>query len=148
MNAASAARTVPELFASVAAAYPDAPAVVHRDTALEYRLLDQQSNRLARQLTALGVGPDTLVALAVPRSTELVVAVLAVLKAGGAYLPLDPDYPRDRLAHMVSDARPMLLLRTSSVGLPDTGLPEVVLDSPDTARELSRRSPPVSARTT
>ncbi|MFF2460950.1 non-ribosomal peptide synthetase [Streptomyces mirabilis] len=141
MNAASAARTVPELFASVAAAYPDAPAVVHRDTALEYRLLDQQSNRLARQLTALGVGPDTLVALAVPRSTELVVAVLAVLKAGGAYLPLDPDYPRDRLAHMVSDARPMLLLRTSAVGLPDTGLPEVVLDSPDTARELSRRSP-------
>ncbi|MFD8012191.1 non-ribosomal peptide synthetase [Streptomyces sp. NPDC058955] len=107
-----------------------APAVVFGDTVVEYAELNASANRLARRLIAAGVGPDSLVAIAVPRSDRLIVAVLAVLKAGGAYLPLDPGYPAERLAHMVVDARPVLLLRTEGVGSPGLDVPELVLDDP------------------
>ena len=84
---------------------PEAIAVVHEGRALSYGELNARANRLAHLLIAEGVGSEQLVALAMPRSIELVVGVLAVLKAGAAYLPLDPDYPADRIAYMLEDGR-------------------------------------------
>ena len=69
--------------------------------------MDERANRLARWLIARGVGPERLVAVALPRSVELVVALLAVIKAGGGYLPIDPDYPRARIVFMLTDAAPV-----------------------------------------
>ncbi|MEU8122447.1 amino acid adenylation domain-containing protein [Spirillospora sp. NPDC049024] len=102
--------TVPESIEAQVQRSPDAVAVVSEDTELSYRELNERANRLARYLIDQGVGPDRVVAVALPRSVELVVALLAVLKAGGAYLPLDRDYPAERLAFMVDDARPVVQL--------------------------------------
>ncbi|UNO41481.1 non-ribosomal peptide synthetase [Streptomyces sp. MST-110588] len=99
-------RTVTDAIERQAARTPAATAVVCGDRSLTYAQLNDRANRLAHHLKALGVGPEDVVALAVPRSTDLVVALLAVLKAGGAYLPIDPTYPADRLTYMVQDARP------------------------------------------
>ncbi|MGX1274634.1 non-ribosomal peptide synthase/polyketide synthase [Streptomyces phaeoluteigriseus] len=101
---------LPSLFEAQVRATPDAPAVVFEDTALTYRELNRRANRLAHALIARGVGPEQVVALRLPRSTELVVAVLAVLKTGAAYLPVDPDYPAARIAYMMEDARPAAVL--------------------------------------
>ncbi len=91
---------------------PDAIAVVSGDRSLTYRELDTQANQLAHYLRERGVGPDVVVGLGLDRSPELAVGLLGILKAGGAFLPLDPDYPRDRLAHMLEDAAvPILLTR-------------------------------------
>ncbi|MER7081311.1 non-ribosomal peptide synthetase [Saccharopolyspora kobensis] len=116
------------------------PSVVYGDSTIDYSELNARANRLARRLIAAGVGPDSLVAVAVPRSTRLIVAVLAVLKAGGAYLPLDPSYPAERLAHMVVDARPVLLLRTGNVSPLQLDVPELVLDDPATEAACERES--------
>jgi amino acid adenylation domain-containing protein len=94
---------------------PDRIAVLSAGSALTYAALDRRANVVARQLERLGVGPDTLVGIAVPRGADMVVAVLAALKAGGAYVPLDPAYPRPRLEHVVSDARLGVVLTTASV---------------------------------
>ncbi|RII13421.1 Dimodular nonribosomal peptide synthase [Streptomyces sp. YIM 130001] len=102
--------TLHALFAARAAAAPDALAVSHEGDHLTYAELDARANRLAHRLVAAGAGPGQLVALALPRSLDLVVALLAVLKSGAAYLPLDPDYPADRRAWMLQDARPVLVL--------------------------------------
>ncbi|MFE7812480.1 amino acid adenylation domain-containing protein [Streptomyces sp. NPDC057433] len=108
-------RTFPELFARQVAAAPDAPAVSGEDRELGYAALDAAANRVAHHLIARGIGTEDLVAIALPRSVELVVAVLAVHKAGAAYLPLDPDYPAARIAHMLRDAAPVLLLTTAGL---------------------------------
>ncbi|MFB7912298.1 condensation domain-containing protein, partial [Kitasatospora sp. NPDC056076] len=92
-------RTLPEAFARQAARTPDAPAVRSGGTVLSYRELDERSNRLARLLIAAGAGPERFVALALPRTAELVVALLAVLKSGAGYLPVDPGYPAERIAY-------------------------------------------------
>ncbi|WP_164020351.1 non-ribosomal peptide synthetase, partial [Pyxidicoccus trucidator] len=89
---------------------PDAPAVQMGERTLTYRQLDERANQLAHHLRSLGVGPEVLVGLCVERSPELVVSILAVLKAGGAWLPLDSSYPTERLAFMLRDARPPILL--------------------------------------
>ncbi len=111
---------------------PDAPAVVHEGRTLTYGELNAQANRLARRLRGLGVGPDVLVGLCVDRSPEMVVGLLGVLKAGGAYLPLDPSYPEARLAFMLEDARVPVLITDRG---PDASLPvgpaRVVWLSPD-----------------
>ncbi|WP_280403947.1 non-ribosomal peptide synthetase/type I polyketide synthase [Nocardia brasiliensis] len=104
------ARSIAQLFERQVAADPDAVAVSAPDAELTYRELDRRANRLARLLVAAGVGPDVLVGIAMRRSAQRQVATLAVLKAGGAYLPLDLDYPADRLAHIVGDARPVLII--------------------------------------
>ena len=121
--------SVPALFETAVAATPGATAVVHGGTRVGYVELNERANRLARRLVSVGVGPDTLVAVAMPRSVDLVVALLAVLKAGGAYLPLDPSYPAERLSYMMLDARPVLLLRAEGVEVPDAEVPHVVYDA-------------------
>ncbi|WP_380284002.1 amino acid adenylation domain-containing protein [Kitasatospora purpeofusca] len=110
---------VPAAFAAQAAATPEATALTFGEEQLSYAELDARANRLAHGLAAAGVGPESLVALALPRSAESVVAVLAVLKAGAAFLPLDAEYPRDRLAHMLADARPAAVLSTDAWPLPE-----------------------------
>ncbi|KRV49161.1 non-ribosomal peptide synthetase [Wenjunlia vitaminophila] len=99
-------------FARQAAGTPDAEALRCGDDALTYRELDERSNQLAHRLRRLGVTRDTLVGICLPRSTDMVVALLAVLKAGGAFVPLDPGFPSDRIAFMLEDSRlPVLLTR-------------------------------------
>ncbi|WP_040405617.1 non-ribosomal peptide synthetase [Amycolatopsis nigrescens] len=93
-----------------AARTPDAPAVVHGETVLSYRELHERSGRLARLLTERGVRRGALVAVALPRSAETVVALLAVLRAGAAYLPVDPDQPAERIAFLLADAGPATVL--------------------------------------
>ncbi|MCO6009315.1 amino acid adenylation domain-containing protein [Actinoallomurus purpureus] len=110
--------TIPELFAARAAHRPDAVAVTHADISLTYGDLNARANRLAHRLIALGAGPERLVALALPRSADLVVAILAVLKSGAAYVPIDPDYPANRVAAMLEDADPALVLTTATADLP------------------------------
>ncbi|MGW1870795.1 amino acid adenylation domain-containing protein [Streptomyces mauvecolor] len=125
--------TVPELFERQVVATPDAEAVVHEGVSLTYRELDIRANRLAAELTESGVGPESVVAVALPRSTDLVAGLLAVLKAGGAYLPIDPKYPSHRLEHILTEAAPQLVLtdsRTVSV-LPDNDVPKLYVDELD-----------------
>ncbi|MFD7257553.1 amino acid adenylation domain-containing protein [Streptomyces sp. NPDC059874] len=132
--------TIPALFAAQAARTPDAVAVSYDGESLTYAELDARANRLGRLLARHGAGPEQFVALALPRSADLVVAVLAVLKSGAAYVPLDPDYPADRLAYMVEDARPALLVTRSDAGLPEgTGAhtQTLLLDEPATRAALA-----------
>ncbi|SNS43135.1 non-ribosomal peptide synthase domain TIGR01720/amino acid adenylation domain-containing protein [Actinomadura meyerae] len=132
-RAAAAERaTIPALFEARAAARPDAPAVTFEGVTWTYGEVNAKANRLARKLAERGVGPEQFVALALPRSADLVVAILAVLKAGAAYVPIDPDYPEDRIAYMVDDARPVLALRPEDLdadGYDDANLDVAV--SPD-----------------
>ncbi|ASS75345.1 hypothetical protein CIG75_10310 [Tumebacillus algifaecis] len=101
---------IQHLFEAQVEKTPDATALVFADTAWTYDELNKRANRLAHLLQAKGVGPEVIVGILVERSPEMVLAALAVLKAGGAYLPLDPSYPQARLNYMVQDAQPHLLL--------------------------------------
>ncbi|WP_419789495.1 amino acid adenylation domain-containing protein [Pseudomonas edaphica] len=118
-----AERLVHELFADRARENPDAVAVKFEAQTLTYGELDSQANRLAHALIARGVGPEVRVAIAMPRSAQIMVAFLAVMKAGGVYVPLDIEYPRDRLLYMMQDSRAKLLLSHSSA-LPQLPLAE------------------------
>ncbi|HJP80543.1 MAG TPA: amino acid adenylation domain-containing protein [Pseudonocardiaceae bacterium] len=132
---------LPELFTAQAARTPDAVAVEFGGVSWTYAELDTRSNRLARYLIGLGVGPERLVAVVLPRSLEMVAAVLAVSKAGAAYLPIDPGYPPDRIEFMLTDAAPVAVLATSRTG---TGLPaqdrQVVLDDPQVIAAVAEHS--------
>ncbi|MDR6977742.1 amino acid adenylation domain-containing protein/non-ribosomal peptide synthase protein (TIGR01720 family) [Streptomyces sp. 3330] len=134
------ALTWPRMFADQVAARPHEVALVHEDVRLTYAELDAQAARLAHALVARGAGPETVVALAVPRSADMIVAQVAVLKAGAAYLPVDTDYPADRIAYMLADARPVCLVTTADTvpDLPPDSDP-LVLDAPDTIAELAAR---------
>ncbi|MDB5799952.1 MAG: Non-ribosomal peptide synthase [Rhodocyclales bacterium] len=103
-------RCVHELFEEQVERTPNASAVVFGDQTLTYIELNARANQLAHYLLSRGVGPDVLVGVCVGRSLEMIVALLSILKTGGAYVPLDPAYPPDRLAYMVEDARPVMLL--------------------------------------
>ncbi|MFT6372935.1 MAG: natural product biosynthesis luciferase-like monooxygenase protein [Gammaproteobacteria bacterium] len=94
---------------------PDAIALAFRDQKISYRQLNEQANALALTLQSLGAAPDKLVGIFIARSIEMVVALLAVHKAGAAYVPLDPAYPRDRIALMIGDARAEILLTHSKL---------------------------------
>ncbi|MGC4997056.1 amino acid adenylation domain-containing protein [Streptomyces sp. DT195] len=119
--------SVPALFRRRVLGTPDAPAVRDATTTLTYRELDALTDSVAAGLTARGIGPEDRVAVALPRTRELLFTLLGVLKAGAAYVPLDPDYPARRLTHMVEDSRPRLLLTTPEVRerLPELPVPHV-----------------------
>nr|WP_246290985.1 non-ribosomal peptide synthetase [Lentzea indica] len=102
--------TLAELVEAQARTRPEAPAVIHPGGELTFAELDAAANRLAHLLISRGAGPEKIVALALPRSADIVVAQLAVLKAGAAYLPIDPDYPPERIAFMLGDAKPVLVV--------------------------------------
>ncbi|WP_250633689.1 non-ribosomal peptide synthetase, partial [Pinirhizobacter soli] len=108
-------QTLHEVFEAQAARTPDHVAVVYEGMSLSYAELNAQANRLARHLRKLGVGPDVLVGLCVERSLAMIVGLLGVLKAGGAYVPLDPSHPSDRLATIVADAKPVVMLTQQHV---------------------------------
>ncbi|UQW99376.1 non-ribosomal peptide synthetase [Streptomyces sp. RerS4] len=133
--------TLVELFEARAALTPDAVATVASGTELTFAELDGRANRLARLLVERGAGPERLVGLALPRSTDLVVAVLAVLKSGAAYVPIDPDYPAARIAHLVTDADPVLVLATgATAGALPEGVPLLLLDDDASASALAALS--------
>ena len=119
------------LFETWVARQPDADAVVFDGHAMTYAEVNAEANRLARHLRELGVVPDVIVGVCLERSSSLIVAVLAVLKAGGAFLPLDPDYPASRLAFMLSDADVPVLITQSSLAssLPSHAATVVRLDA-------------------
>jgi len=109
---------------------PDAIAVVFRDQSLTYSHLDRRANRIARELIALGVGPDVMVGVFARRSLEMVVGLLAILKAGGAYVPMDPAYPRERISTMLEDTRAPVVVTLEGLrgSLPPTTAKIVLLD--------------------
>ena len=134
-----ATTTLPELFEAQVAATPDAVALVFGDATLTYAQLNARANRLAHAFIHRGVGSEDIVALALPRGPELVTCLLAVLKAGAAYLPLDTDYPSERIAFMLADAAPMLVVTDApTVGcVPDgSSTPRLSLDDPATVAAL------------
>ncbi len=130
--------TLPQLFEDQAGRTPDATAVIHGRTQVSYAELNRRANRLARYLITTGAGPERRVAIAVPRSPDMIVAALAVLKSGAAYLPVDPAYPPDRIGYMLADARPAAMI-TAGPGLTEDGTPRVALDDPATAAAITRR---------
>ncbi|CAF1830419.1 non-ribosomal peptide synthetase DhbF [Bacillus subtilis] len=131
---------LPEQFEKQAALRPDAIAVVYENQELSYAELNERANRLARMMISEGVGPEQFVALALPRSLEMAVGLLAVLKAGAAYLPLDPDYPADRIAFMLKDAQPAFIMTNTKAANhipPVENVPKIVLDDPELAEKLN-----------
>nr|WP_281367699.1 non-ribosomal peptide synthetase [Pseudomonas gingeri] len=121
----STTHCVHELIAAQSLETPQGVALLFGDGQMNYQQLDRQSNRLARRLRELGVGPDVLVGVALERGPDMVVGLLAILKAGGAYVPLDPDFPADRLAYMMEDSGLALLLTHSHL-VPGLAIPEQV----------------------
>src|ERR1700722_13202070 len=122
--------TLPELFEAQAARTPQAIAVTCGDVTLTYAELDERAERLAGYLISLGAGPERLVAVALERSAELVVVLLAVLKSGAGYLPVDPEYPAKRISYILDDARPVLLAcdQVTARRLPAGEVPRIVVD--------------------
>src|SRR5438067_81988 len=115
---------------------PAVTALVFGDTALSFAELNAAANRLAHHLIDRGAGPERIVALALPRSAEMVVALLAVAKAGGVYLPVDPELPAERIAFLLGDAQPVLVVTTTDARAVHAALsedtPRLLVDHPDT----------------
>ncbi|MFD8820523.1 AMP-binding protein, partial [Streptomyces sp. NPDC059627] len=141
---------VHELVAAQAAVRPDAVAVVAGGTTLTYASLEERADLVAGRLRARGVGAESVVGLCLERGLDTVVAILAVWKAGGAFLPLDPDYPAERIAFMLADSGTTVLVggREMMAALPDgaaDGRTTVLLDDPDAQRQpiVAPTEPPV-----
>ncbi|MEV6135890.1 amino acid adenylation domain-containing protein [Nocardia sp. NPDC051990] len=144
-GATPAVRLLPDLLTSAVSVDPEHVAVRTAGRSISYRELDEYSSRLARVLIDRGVGPQTLVALAFPRSLEMVAAFWAVAKAGGAHVPIDPAYPADRIRHMVTDSGAVLGITTSTYterlpdGATETGW--LQLDDPAIHAAVAAKSP-------
>jgi len=110
---------------------PDAVAVIHENKKINYRRINQRANQLAHHLRILGVGPNVAVGICTERSRDMIVALLATLKAGGVYVPLDPEYPNERLSFMIKDAQVRLILTQKRIvgGLPAGNTPLFCLDT-------------------
>ena len=141
-------RTVDRLLVEAMERHSDSAAVVAGETRLSHGVLLARAHQLAHHLRALGVGTDSLVAVCLPRSPDLLVAVLGILEAGGAFLPLDPAYPRQRLEFMFADSRAHLLVTTGDLLerlLATAGTPAVCLDRDAAAIAVRPESDPGGA---
>ncbi|MET8685032.1 amino acid adenylation domain-containing protein [Streptomyces sp. NPDC004732] len=136
------AGSVVEAFEARARRAPDTAAVRCGENTLTYGQLEQRANRLARHLAGLGVGRERRVGLCLPRGTDMIVAELAVWKAGGAFVPLDPDHPADRLGYMIADSGADVVLATGGTlaAVPVGAARVLLLDEPETARTISGQS--------
>ncbi|SDZ41128.1 nonribosomal peptide synthetase DhbF [Evansella caseinilytica] len=131
---------LPQLFEEQVQRSPDFPAVVHNGIEVSYLQLNKQANKLAHLLIEKGIGPEKTVALALPRSVSMIAAVLAVLKAGGTYLPLDAAYPEERILYMLEDARPTYIITDcdAAAQLPHfPGAELLILDEERTLKRLA-----------
>lgn len=141
-----AGQTISALFEKQANLQPDAVALIMKGEKLTYREVLSRSSKLAAQLVARGVGSNTAVALLLDRSVEMIVAILGVLQAGGAYVPMDPAHPEDRIRFMLEDSKAVCLITKQSLlsGIGPTAIPvfdvedECFEDSPDVERALER----------
>ena len=126
---------VHQMFEQRAASTPHAPAVIGAGRTMTYDELNNRANALAQRLLAMGAGPDRRIAICLERSAEMVIALLAVLKAGSAYVPLDPSSPPERLAYMLADSAPLALLTSAGARacLPAQTAPLLVVDSASVA---------------
>ena len=126
-------RCVHQLFEEQVERAPDAIAVRLGEEKLSYRELNLRANQLARHLQGIGVGPEVLVGIFMDRSFDMLIGLLAVLKAGGAYLPLDPEYPPERIGFMIEDSHARVVLTQNALlhRLPDMGVQSICLDSDD-----------------
>ncbi|MFF0524657.1 non-ribosomal peptide synthase/polyketide synthase [Actinomadura nitritigenes] len=141
-----AAATLPDLFEAQVARTPDATAVSCGDVQLTYARLNADANRLARHLVRAGAGPEDVVAVALDRDVSMVTAVLAIVKAGAAFLPVDPGYPAERVAFMLADAKPKFVV-TGAATARDTaadtaagggaGTAHIVVDDPEVVRQVA-----------
>ena len=135
--------TLPGLFAAQVAGAPDAVAVTDEGTALTYRGLEEAANRLARHLITLGAAPESVVAVVMERSVLLITVLLAVVKTGAAYVPVDPGYPAGRVGFMLTDAAPVLVVTDAAsagavpAGAVPAGAGVVVADDPATVAVLA-----------
>ena len=120
-----------ELFEAQVDAPPDLPAAVFNGVELSYREMNERANKVAHYIRSLGICPEALVAICVERSFEMLVGIVGILKAGGAYLPLDPAYPRERIAMMLRHANPSAVLTAEQLcdRLPLVSTPILRLDS-------------------
>src|SRR5262249_33099792 len=109
----SQAWCIHELFEQQVKSTPDSVGLIYEDGQLSYAELNARANQLAHHLRRLGVGPETVVGICMERSLEMVVGLLAILKASGAYMPLDPAYPIERLTYMLEDSMPVAVLSHS-----------------------------------
>ncbi|GAA3089119.1 amino acid adenylation domain-containing protein [Nonomuraea salmonea] len=130
-----AAPSVAALFEAQTARTPEAVAVTHAGTEVSYAELDARANRLAHHLIGHGVGPESVVGLCLPQGTEMIAAILAVWKAGAAYLPIDPEQPGERIAYMLADSAAALVLTRG--GSPAWPVRTLALDDPETAAQLA-----------
>ncbi|WP_415974022.1 amino acid adenylation domain-containing protein [Rhodococcus sp. 077-4] len=127
-------RTILDAYVRQVSATPDSPAVTFEDVTLTYADFDHRVNALARHLISHGVGPEALVAVSIRRSIELLVAIYAVVRAGGAYVPIDPDLPSERRSHILATAEPLCLLTLSADTESDsTGPDSIAVDTLDPA---------------
>ncbi|MEV5708584.1 amino acid adenylation domain-containing protein, partial [Actinoallomurus sp. NPDC052274] len=141
--------TLADLFEAQVARTPDAVALVYEGVELTYAEFDARANRLAHHLIERGVGPDTRVALALPRSLDLLIAMYAVVKAGAAYVPVDLDHPADRIAYVLTDTRPTVVITTTGVtGRLMGETPLLIIDDPEVDAELAGFADTAPVRTT
>jgi len=132
-----------QLFEEQALRQPDAIAVVYEDQQLSYAQLNGRANQIAHHLLTLGIRPDDRVAICVERSFEMVAGLLGILKAGAAYVPLDPTYPQDRLAYMLADSAPRALLSQAPLRgvFPDLSIPYLELDTDASLAQQPEHNP-------
>jgi nonribosomal peptide synthetase DhbF len=137
-----AVETLTSAFAAQVERTPDAEAVVFEQQSLSYAELNRHANQLAHLLQAQGAGPGRIVAVSIPRSLELIIALYAIHKAGAAYVPIDPDYPIERISYMLEDSAPSSVLTTQRIRptLPEQlAAPVLVLDDPELQAQLAQQ---------
>src|SRR2546423_15220441 len=125
----------PRLFEHQVSLRPDATAIICENQQLTFHELSARATQLACHLQTLGIGRESILGICIDRSVEMAVAIIAILKTGAGYLPLDPDYPQERLAFMLEDARPAVVLTKAGLVAQLLGTGESEILSPGTKRE-------------